>query len=69
MRKQDRKYRLWKLNRTVEVKEKVRQLKREIQRKMGLTHWDHVNRLFVEKEGEGPSGKMKRFWSSSSSNF
>ena len=38
-------------------------MKSEIQRKTRLAHWDHVNKLFVEKEGEGPSGKVKRFWS------
>ena len=56
MRKRDRKYKVMVKVQSDKLKEEVRQLKREIQRKTRLAHWDHVNKLFVEKEGEGPSG-------------
>ena len=45
------------------MKEEIRVLKREIQRRNRRAYWDHINTLFVKKDNEAPNSNSKRFWS------
>ena len=63
IRRRDRQYRKMKKKGTKELKDEVKMLKKEIQKKLRRAKWDYTNRLFAQEEGESNRnlGK-KRFW-------
>ena len=54
LKKRDSKFRKLKKTGSEKLKEEIRVLKREIQRKNRRAYWDHVNTLFVKKENDAP---------------
>ena len=63
MRRRDRLYRRWKKNKAEDDEKELREIKREIQRKIRRAHWSYVNDLTTKQEkDENEHQKTKRFF-------
>ena len=62
IRKRDRLFKKLLKHRTETLRIEVKKLKRLIQFKLRRSHWDYVNRLFVQREDEDINKRTKRFW-------
>ena len=62
IRKRNRIYRKMIKQKTDTLKQQLKSVKKEIQHKLRRSHWDYINKLFVQREGEDLHQRTKRFW-------
>ena len=61
MRRRDRLYRKWKKNKAEEKEKELKEIKREIQRKIRRAHWSYVNNFITKEENENAFSHTSNF--------